>query len=246
MPPLRGHAVGDIVDVEGGTAHRDDADEWLAYDLEISREAGVSAHGIRDGARSTNNLVSRSDVARLTNTHETGPASRNQGAGARSRHVGGGIDATRPVWRDEVLVGTQFRGAVEDGAISLWRKPVLVSVAGDRCDTAEAEVEERGGEAGGSEEGDEEGAEAAVDVEWDAARDSELGERGDVVDDAVGEVGGRADEEDRVAVYEARDRRDGDLVGGRGASDEVDLDSEVVAGFVEGGVRRVREDPRRG
>ena len=80
-------------------------------------------------------------------------------------------------------------------------------------------------------------------MEGDAARDGELGERGDVVDDAVGKVGGGADEEDRVAVYEARDGGDGDLVAWGGAGDEVDLDSEVVAGFVECGVAGVGEDP---
>lgn len=245
MPPLPGHAVGDVVDVEGGTAYCDDADEGLAYDLEIGGERGVGADSLRDGTRGANNLVCRSDVTGLTDTHQTSPAPRNQGAGAGSRHVRGGVDAARPVWRDEVLVCAQLRGAVEDGAVSLGREAVLVCVAGDGSDAAEAEVEERCGEAGSAEEWDEEGAEAAVDVEGDAAGDGELGERGDVVDDAVGEVGGGADEEDRVAIYEARDGGDGDLVGWRGAGDEVDLDSEVVAGFVERGVASVWEDPVR-
>jgi hypothetical protein len=118
-----------------------------------------------------------------------------------------------------------------------------VGVAGDGCDTLEAEVEERGGEAGGGEEGNDEGAEAAVNVKGDATADSKLGERGDVIDDAVGKVRGRADEEDRVAVYETRHGGDGDLVGGRGAGDEVDLDPEVVAGLVEGSVGCIRENP---
>lgn len=119
-----------------------------------------------------------------------------------------------------------------------------MGVAGDGCDTLEAEVEERGGEAGGGEEGDNEGAEATVNMEGDATADGELGECGDVVNDAVGEVGGGAHEENRVAVYETRHGRDGDLVGGRGARDEVDLDPEVVAGLVEGSVGCIREDPR--
>lgn len=121
-----------------------------------------------------------------------------------------------------------------------------MGVAGDGSDAAETEVKERGREAGGGEKGDEEGAETTVNVEGNAARDGELGEPGDVVDDSVGKVGGRADEEDCVAVNEARDGGDGDLVGWRGAGDEVDLDPEVVAGFVEGGMRCVGEDPGRG
>lgn len=246
MPSLPGHAVGDVVDIEGCAAHCDDADEGLAYYLEVTRQTWVSADSIRDGARGADDFVCGSDVARLTDTHQTSPASCNQGAGAGSRHVRGGVDATRPVWRNEVLVRAEFRRAVEDGAVSLWRKAVLVCVAGDGGNAAEAEVEEWCGEASGAEEGDEEGTEAAVDVEGDAAREGELGERGDVVDDAVGEVGGGADEEDRVAVDKARDGGDGDLVRGRGTGDEVDLDPKVVAGFVERGVTSVGKDPGRG
>lgn len=66
--------------------------------------------------------------------------------------------------------------------------------------------------------------------------DGEFGEAGDVVDDAVGEVGGGANEEDGVWVYEAGDGAKVDLVGGRLAGDEVDLDFEVLACFAEGRV----------
>lgn len=81
-------------------------------------------------------------------------------------------------------------GAVEDGAVALGGEAVFVSVAGDGGDALEAEVERGGFEAGLFEEGDEEGAQAAVDVEWEAFLEGKLGERGDVVDDAVREVGG--------------------------------------------------------
>jgi hypothetical protein len=64
-----------------------------------------------------------------------------------------------------------------------------VRVAGDGGDALESEVEGLGLEAGLLEEGDEEGAETAVDVERDGLAEGEAGERGDVVDDAVGEVG---------------------------------------------------------
>lgn len=147
MPALAGHAVGDVVDVERGTAYCDDADEGLAYDLEVCGEGGVGAHGVRDGARGADNLVRGCDVAGLTDTHQTSPAPGNKGAGAGSRHIGGSVDTAGPVWRDEVLVRTQFRRAVEDGTVSLRRKTVLVGVAGDGSDAAETEVEERCGEA---------------------------------------------------------------------------------------------------
>jgi len=80
-------------------------------------------------------------------------------------------------------------------------------------------------------------------VQGDLALESELGEGGDVVDDAVGEVGGGADEEDGVAVDEAGDGGDVDLVVWSWAGDEVDFDTEVGAGFAEGCVCCVWEDP---
>ena len=57
------------------------------------------------------------------------------------------------------------------------------------------------------------------------------------------EVGRGADEHDGVAVDEARDAAQVDLVVGRGAVDKVHLDLEVVAGLAEGRVRGDGENP---
>lgn len=67
-------------------------------------------------------------------------------------------------------------------------------------------------------------------------------EGGDIVDDAVGEVGGGADEEDGVAVYEAGDGGEVHAVGRGGTGDEVDFYFEVGACFAEGGVCGFGED----
>ena len=59
------------------------------------------------------------------------------------------------------------------------------------------------------------------------------GEGGNLVDDAMGVVGGGADEEDRVWVYEAAEFGNGDAVGGCGTGDGVEFDVEVGGGLVE-------------
>lgn len=80
-------------------------------------------------------------------------------------------------------------------------------------------------------------------MQWDSALDSEFGQRSDVVDDAMGEVGCGANEEDGVAVDEAGDGGDVDLIGGGGAGDQVDLDAEVFACFAECSVSCFWENP---
>lgn len=116
-------------------------------------------------------------------------------------------------------------------------------VAGNARYTFQAKIKELGLEPCFIEEGDKEGAEAAVHVQGDSALDGELGEERYVVYDAVREVGGGADEEDCVAVYEARDGGDVDLVAGGWAGDEVDFYAEVGAGFAECGVSCFGENP---
>ena len=67
-------------------------------------------------------------------------------------------------------------------------------IAADARHALEGEIERGGFEAGAREEWHQEGTEAAVDVQREAFAQGETGERGDVVDDAVGEVRRRADE----------------------------------------------------
>jgi len=62
-------------------------------------------------------------------------------------------------------------------------------IATDTRHTLESEIEELCLEPSFLEKGDEEGSQTAVNVERDLALDSELGEGGDIVDDAMGEVG---------------------------------------------------------
>lgn len=54
------------------------------------------------------------------------------------------------------------------------------------------------------EERDHKATQAAVDVEADLVLERELAESGDLVNRAVGEVGSRADDHDRVGVAEGR------------------------------------------
>ena len=119
-------------------------------------------------------------------------------------------------------------------------------IAADACHALEGEIERGAFEAGAREEGDQEGAEAAVDVQREAFAQGEIGERGDVVDDAMREVWCRADEQDRVAVYEPRDGGHVRAIAGGRAGDEVHADLEVGAGFAEGGVGGFGEDPGMG
>lgn len=62
-------------------------------------------------------------------------------------------------------------------------------IATNTRNTLESEIEELSLEPCLLEEGHEEGAETAVYMQRDLALDGEFGERGYVVDDAVGEVG---------------------------------------------------------
>lgn len=75
------------------------------------------------------------------------------------------------------------------------------------------------------------------------AADGDLGQGGDVVNDAVGEVGRAADDEDRVGVDETGDAARVDLIGRGGAGNQLHFDLEVLAGLAEGCVSGVGEDP---
>ena len=64
-----------------------------------------------------------------------------------------------------------------------------MSVTADACNSFEAEIEELGVEAGFLQEGDEERSETAVNVKRDLALQSKSGERGNIIDDTMREVG---------------------------------------------------------
>lgn len=73
-------------------------------------------------------------------------------------------------------------------------------IAANAGHALKSEIEELRLETGFLEEGDKERSQAAVDVEGNLALDSEFGEGGDVVDNAVGEVGRGSDKQDGIAV----------------------------------------------
>ena len=116
-------------------------------------------------------------------------------------------------------------------------------IAADARHTGESEVEVDGLEASFGKIGHEKGAEAAVDVEGYLVADREPGEGGNVVDDAVGEIGGRTDEENGVAVDKTANGGSGRAVGRRGTRDEVNFDAEVLASFDKRSVGGLGDDP---
>jgi hypothetical protein len=94
-------------------------------------------------------------------------------------------------------------------------------------------------------EWNEERAEAAVYVQESLPLQCEFGKSADVVDDAVGEVGCRTDQENGVAINETRHGGDVDLVAGRWTLDEVNFDTKIFAGFAECCVSCLWENPIR-
>lgn len=214
VPAAGVHGVGDVVDVEAARGEGDDRDQRAPEQLELRAEHRRRRHVLRDLLGAPDDLHARVDVPLLADAHHAGPAPRDEGAGAATRDAGGGVHAAGPVGGDEVLVGAQVLGAVEHGGVALGGEAVLVGVAGDGGDALEAEVEELRLEAGLFEEGHEERAQAAVDVQRQAALQGQLGERRDVVHDAVREVGRGTYEHDGVGVDEAGDAVDVYLVVG--------------------------------
>ena len=80
-------------------------------------------------------------------------------------------------------------------------------------------------------------------MQGDLSLHSQFGEGRYVVYDAVGEVGRGTDEEDRVAVDEAGDAWDVNLVGGSWAGHKVYFDTEVGTSFAERCMCCVWQDP---
>lgn len=149
---------------------------------------------------------------------------------------------------DEVLVSSELLVAVEHGRITLRSKSILVSIAGDGCDTRLTEVEAAlvliwARETGLLHEGNDEGAQAAVDVEGNLILDSELGERGNIINHAVREVGSRSNKENGVGVDQSGNRRNIDLIFWSRARDSVELDAEIMACLIKSSVSGIRDNP---
>lgn len=250
MPAHIGHGIRNIVDVYFGSGRGESNDTYhgLTDDLEGRAQTGVLTDSPFELACCVDDLVAAVDVAGLADGHHAGPAACDQGAGTRAGHGRGGVDAAGPVGHDEVLVCTQRAVAVEHDGAALGGKAVLVGIDADAGDTRLAEVEAalvvvRGREAGLFEEGDGEGAQTAVDVQGDLVGDGQPREGRDVVDQAMGEVGGRSDQQHGVGIDEPADGRDvHDVVWGR-AGDVVRLDAEVLAGLGECRMGGFRNDP---
>lgn len=79
----------------------------------------------------------------------------------------------------------------------------------------------------------------------DVLAQSQLRQCDNVIDDAVGKVGRRADEENRVRVDQARHGSDVNLVIGRRTLDQMNLHLEVLRRLVESRMRRLGEDAYR-
>lgn len=193
VPPALRHGVGDVVDVKRQRAEREDAHERVAEDLDFVGEDLRGVDALDEFLGGADDLGARRQIAGFADGHQARPAGGDEGARARAGDAGGGVDAAGPRGVDKVLVGAQGLGAVEDRAVALGGEAVLVRVAADGGDALEAEIEGDGLKAGLFEEGKEEGAQAAVDVKREALLKCQLRQRRDVVDDAVREVGGRAD-----------------------------------------------------
>lgn len=244
MPSLGRHGVSNIVHVQCRRRECDDRDQRATDDGEIRVESRRGGDGRDDGLGRTDDGVAGRDVPVLTHGHHGSPAARDEGAWSGPGDAGGGVDAAGPVWGDEVLVAAQRGAPVQHGRAALGGEPVLVRVAADARDSLEPEVEELRLVACLFEERHEERTQAAVDVQESLALESEFGEGGNVVDDAVWEVGGRANEKDSVAVYETRNRGNVNLVIRGRACDEVDLDAKIFACLAESCVCCIWKNPK--
>ncbi len=129
------------------------------------------------------------------------------------------------------MVATQTRSTIQQGRGAFWGEAVFVGVAADTGNAFEAEVKGRRGETSAGKERDKKGAETAVHMEGEGFANRQTREGRYIVYNTMREGGSRADEEDGVAVDQARDAGDVNVVGGSWAGDEVDFDAEVGAGF---------------
>jgi len=135
-----------------------------------------------------------------------------------------------------------FRTVHDDG-VALGGESIFMRVARDARDALQSKVERLCGEPCFLQKRDEEGPQTGVDVEGNAALQSDPGEADDIVNDSVWEVWCGACDEDGVVIDHAiegfgvdfeRDGVDGDVM---------DFDAEVGAGFVEGCMDCNGDDP---
>jgi hypothetical protein len=130
------------------------------------------------------------NVSGFAYAHEGSPAAGNKCSRTRSSDGWRSVDAAGPVGGDEVLVSAKGGRTIENGTVSFGSEPVFVCVARDGGYAFETEIEEFRFEAGFFEERDEKRTETTVYVKRNLAFEGDLGERGDVVDDSMREVGG--------------------------------------------------------
>lgn len=84
--------------------------------------------------------------------HEACPAGGNERAGAGTGDAGRSVNATGPVGGDEILVGAEADGSVEEGRCSFGGKAVFVGIAADAGHPFKSEVKRRRGETCANEE----------------------------------------------------------------------------------------------
>lgn len=80
-------------------------------------------------------------------------------------------------------------------------------------------------------------------MEWDLVFRSKTRQSGNIIDNAVREVGRRSDEKNGVGVDQTTDRIDIDLEVGFRARHAVQFDLEVLASLDKGCVCCIRNDP---
>eukprot|EP00760_Papus_ankaliazontas_P015455 PhM_4_TR16524/c0_g1_i1/m.40713 len=200
----------------------------------------------RELPRDADNGLGVAAVPVLAEVHHGGPRARDDVAGARAHHARRGVDAARPLRRREHLVAAQLGVLVHEHRGALRGAAVLVCVAGDGRDAVDGEVELQALRAElVADVGHNEAAEAAVDVQPDAPRFGDLGELGDGVHGAAREARRRADDGDGVGRHEAAEVLHVHAPGGVVHARLAELDAEVAAGLVEGGVPRQTHDELR-
>ena len=80
MPPLGGHGVGDVVDVERLGRECHDGNERAADDFEIVGQCRILPYSVDDLLSYADDGMACFDIAVFSHIHHADPASGNQGA----------------------------------------------------------------------------------------------------------------------------------------------------------------------